>query len=431
VSGAHHEPTFDPKWLDLLPPCLETNNLDGVVVEDLYLERRLEIRLHRRTGSSWVEECRSNGTAVRRRTPGRFEIEATTGTTPRAVARLLGDGPRTRTLSLSRPLPQPELDLPRGWRDRVEHLCTRTTLPNLTARVLARRATVVRSEGWQAVEAPVLIRLESSTASAATLLSTWEHPELDLWATRLHEPVPRRRWRPSSGERVVTVFTEGTGGVLLHELIGHLLESDLLIRGSALTDIENRDVAPPTLTVVDDPTRFDLPGAFTADDEGVPARPMPLVEAGRIVGSLCDRAGAFVLDAKPGRGRRSTWSSAPVARMSNLVISPGSEAPGGLEAEVRKGLAVTRLAGATVDPASGRVIVRVDGGWELRYGRRRRVLAPIELTGTVLDVLAGIDPALGADQVPDWRLGWCLKDGLPLPTGSSAPTMVVRALEVL
>ncbi len=82
-------------------------------------------------------------------------------------------------------------------------------------------------------------------------------------------------------------------------------------------------------------------------------------------------------------------------------------------------------------PISSRTVLRVERGFEIRNGRRRRPLAPFELTGGVTEILAAIDPAVGNDPTPDWRLGWCVKDGLPLPTGSEAPTMMVRRLEVL
>ncbi|NIX25565.1 MAG: hypothetical protein GWN07_39485, partial [Actinobacteria bacterium] len=66
--------------------------------------------------------------------------------------------------------------------------------------------------------------------------------------------------------------------------------------------------------VVDDPSRLDLPGGFDADDEGVPATPITLVEAGRITGWLCDRGTADELRAPPGRGRRAGWDLLPVPR---------------------------------------------------------------------------------------------------------------------
>jgi predicted Zn-dependent protease len=76
-------------------------------------------------------------------------------------------------------------------------------------------------------------------------------------------------------------------------------------------------------------------------------------------------------------------------------------------------------------------VLRVERGWEIRRGKRRRPLLPFELTGDVLDILAHIDSRVGNDPTTDWRLGWCVKDGVPLATGSEAPTLIVHHLEVL
>jgi len=231
---------------------------------------------------------------------------------------------------------------------------------------------------------------------------------------------------------VPVLLRSGTAGVLLHELIGHLTESDLVLSGdSPLAGLSGAAVTTVAIDVADDPRRGDLPGAFSCDDEGVPASPLSLVRAGRLVGWLCDRAGAHGLDAPAGRGRRASWARPPVPRLSNLIVAPGTADPEDLQRELREGLLVTRLGGATVDPLSGRIVLRVERGWELRQGRRRRPLEPFELTGGALDVLAHIEPAVGRDPSPDWRLGWCVKDGVPLPTGSEAPTLLVHHLEVL
>jgi predicted Zn-dependent protease len=102
-----------------------------------------------------------------------------------------------------------------------------------------------------------------------------------------------------------------------------------------------------------------------------------------------------------------------------------------MERELSHGLVVSRIGGATVDPISGRLVLRVERGWEVKNGRRRRPTDGFELTGGVLEVLANVDPAMGSDPTPDWRLGWCVKDGIPLPTGSETPSMLVNGLEVL
>jgi TldD protein len=228
------------------------------------------------------------------------------------------------------------------------------------------------------------------------------------------------------------LLRDGTAGVLMHELIGHMTESDLVTaKASPLAGLIGANITAAGIDVTDDPTRCDLAGAFDVDDEGIPAEPIQVVKAGRLERLLCDRAGAQQLKTEAGRGRRAMWSRPPVARLSNLVVAPGAASPEDLEADLEHGFVVTRLGRATVDPVSSRTVLRVERGWEVRHGRRRRPLAPCELTGSVVEILANIDRRIGSDSIPDWRLGWCVKGGVPLPTGSESPSLLVSRLEVL
>jgi TldD protein len=228
------------------------------------------------------------------------------------------------------------------------------------------------------------------------------------------------------------VFTAGTAGVLLHELIGHHVEADMVRSGgSPLAALHGAAITAPSIRLVDDPTRFDLPGGYSSDDEGVAAAPIPLVASGRLVSWLCDSSGAEELGGEGGRGRRGSWYQPPAPRLSNLVLAPGNTPPEDLEHDLQHGLLIDRLGGASVDPVSSRLLLRVESGWEVHHGRRRRPLAAFELTGSTLEVLAHIEPSIANDPTPDWRLGWCVKDGIGLPTGSEAPTLLVHKLEVL
>jgi len=427
-----HEPAFDHRWLDTLGQwCGRCRDVDAGFV-DLYLERRLELRLHVRHRTRWVEECRTEGATIRTRTGVRHELVAVTGTSPMTIASLFSETLDTRELHLQRPLPPPDLDAPRGWQDTAESWVDATSLNNATVLLLERRAAIVRPEYWREIHAPLLFRLESSVPGSCSVLATWRHPGLRGWAESVYPQGQRKLWRPTGGDTLPVVFAEGTSGVLMHELVGHLLEGDILDRGqSPLANAESAIVGPPSLSVTDDPTRFDLPGAFSVDDEGIQAEPIELLKGGVVCGALCDRFTADRLGHTPGRGRRATWNRAPVPRMSNLIVHPGETDPAAMENEIKNGLLVTRLGGASVDPRSGQVILRAEQGWELRHGRRRRALAPFEVGGNVSAILRAIDSDLGNDSTPEWRLGWCLKAGHPLPTGSQAPTILVRSLEVV
>jgi hypothetical protein len=426
------EPPFDPRWLDLLAECCADAAVGRPPLSDLYLERRLEVRVARTIDGTCVEECRREGVAVRWRRRGGVLLDAVSGAGARSIAAVLGRRVDRWGLATARPVPPPDLDLPRGWRDWASAHTERFATPGSEVRFLERRAVVVTADGWRATGGPALVRAARGSGSTGALLAVWGHPHLERWMQRLAEPAPGRRWSPDAGTRWPVVLTAGTSGVLIHEVVGHLLEGDLVVAGrSPLRGLDGSLAAVESLTVVDDPTRLDLPGAFEADDEGLPATPITLVDGGRITGWLCDRESAAELHASPGRGRRAGWDLLPVPRLSNLVVGSGTTPAGDIESGQDRALLVTRLGGATVDPGSRRVVLRVERGWELRHGRRRRALAPFELTGDALELLAYLDPAFGNDPTSDWRLGWCVKRGIALPTGSESPTMVAHRLEVL
>jgi hypothetical protein len=426
------QPPFDPRWLDALVVACASRDRRPPALVDLYLERRLEVRVLLERGSLRGEEIHSEGSCVRWRFPSRTLSHAATGVSPAVVARLLARWGPPRTAAPVRAVPPSELDPPRGWREWAGDLVRQLGGSRREVRYLARHAVVVRADGWCAVAAPPLVRVACTGTEDVALLAVWGQPRLADWLRRLAEPAPARRFTPESGSRLPVLFCEGTAGVLLHELLGHLAESDLLAQAaSPLARLAGATLTEADLELCDDPTRSDLPGAFSADDEGVPARPIALLSGGRLVGWLCDRAGALRTGGIAGRGRRSGWTTPPIPRMSNLVLAAGKTSRDALENGLGNGLAVTRLASATVDPASGRAVIRVERGWEVRHGRRRRPLAACALTGSVTELLAALDPAIGSDPEPDWRLGWCVKHGAALPTGSEAPSLLIRRVEVL
>jgi len=423
---------FDPRWLELLAESCQRLGRTSPRLCDLYLEHRLELEVSGVDGLLHGEECRTQGAAARWAFPRRTVLHASTGASPQTVNELLERYGPTPVAAATRALPPTELDAPRGWQEWARDLVRRLTPPRASVRFLIRKAVVIRPGSWTVVVSPPLVRARVFGDYDTALLAVWDHPQLAHWLSELAEPPAKRRWAPGSATQVPVVFTAGTAGVLLHELVGHLVEADLAGTGSSpLMRLKGASMTAASVQLVDDATRLDLPGGFSCDDEGTPARPLEIIRAGVLVGWLCDLAGAERLGAEPGRGRRASWRHPPGPRLSNLVVSPGDTEPEALEHDLKQGLVVTRLAGATVDPVSGRTVVRVERGWEVANGRRRRPLRPFELTGGALEVLANIDPNLGRDMVTDWRLGWCVKGGLPLPTGSLAPTMLVRRLEVL
>ncbi|MCP4899266.1 MAG: TldD/PmbA family protein [bacterium] len=432
MNTTHDTAPFDSTWVSALADLCNTRQSAGATFIDLYLGRRLETTVSNASGTLQVEECRAEGSAVRWSHPSRLVLRACSGIAPEAIHSILSPICANGGLTNTPPLVSHDQEVPEGWRDWAQKLCDQLLPRRTTVRFISTDAIVVRPGKWIPVRTPPLLRVELSDRPEAALLAVWGNPKIGSWLTALVEPSPSKTWDPPSGAELPIVFTDGTFGVLMHELVGHMLEMDVESdQDSPFRSLRGATVSSPTLSIVDDPTRFDLAGAFSADDEGIPAEPQDLLREGRVVGALSDRVAATRHGLPPGRGRRSNWTRHPQPRMSNLVVTPGTTTDESLEADQRHGLVVTQLAGAIADPVSGRVVLRVARGWELHNGRRRRSLASCELTGSVLQILAAIDPSLGNDPSADWRLGWCVKDGAPVPTGSVAPSALIHCLAVL
>lgn len=429
MQGLQKTGIFDADWLQYLAGAFREHADPGIM--DLYLERRLDISMEFRDGLLQIEEGRSEGAALRSATSKLRSLRASTGISPRSIASLLTTSELSRSISRYAPRIAPPLEGPEDWRRQTEEFLIPFESMDLRLRILIRHAALIHEGSFQLISCPTLLRLEFEAPHRGRLLSVWDHPDLETWRAQLLESAPRRAWRPPSGESFPVILVEGCSGPLFHEIAGHLLEGDLLGKHDDASRLGQKTGAPENLRVSDDPSRADLPGAFSCDDEGFPAQEITLIEGGIFQHALCDRETAAKLGLEPGRGRRAHWNSPPRSRMSNIIIAPGETEPQDFESSLKSGLLITQLAGASFEPRAGRIQLRVEAGWEVRRGRRRRPLSPFLLGAGIEELLGNIDPNIGSDRSVDWRLGWCFKDGLPLPTGSEGPSLLIRKMEVI
>ena len=219
------------------------------------------------------------------------------------------------------------------------------------------------------------------------------------------------------------VLSSSAGGTFIHEAIGHSLEADHVQEGSspAYKGKLGAVVAPENITVVDDPTLPFYRGSFAVDDDGIPARPTPLVKNGVLVDYLYDRVTAM-RDGKTsnGHGRRESFSYRPIPRMSNLYIAPGQDDPRAILRGLKKGLFVTRMGGGQVNTATGEFVFEVDEGFWVEDGKLAHMVRDANLLGIGPEILKSIDK-VGWDI--GWGIGTCGKDGQGVPVGDGQPTI--------
>jgi len=228
------------------------------------------------------------------------------------------------------------------------------------------------------------------------------------------------------------VLGPGVGGILFHEACGHALEGDRAFAGkSALAEKFGEQVAPDFLTLVDDPTLDGLPGSRRFDDEGWRTAPTVLIERGRVVGLLLDRATARRAGSAPtGSARRETFRDPPLPRMTNTFVREGLWSPGSIVSAVARGLYVWELGPGQVDTASGEFVFQVRRGAIVAGGRMVAASGPCAITGSSLKALAGVR-AVGTDLRFDPGAGECAKDGQRARAAVGQPTLLVEGLVVM
>jgi TldD protein len=236
---------------------------------------------------------------------------------------------------------------------------------------------------------------------------------------------------PAPAGTMPVIVSNGWGGVLFHEAVGHGLEADHILRNSSVYAGKLGDrVAAPIVTLVDDATIPKHRGSFRVDDEGVASQRTPLVVGGILEGYLTDRKHARLLGlATSGNGRRQSFQRLPQPRMTNLIVEPGTSSPAEILADTPNGLYVVSLGGGQVDTTSGQFVFSVTEGYLIENGRLAAPVRGATLAGNSFSVLANVD-AVADDFALDPGLGSCGKQGQWVAVGVGQPTLRVSEMIV-
>ena len=174
-----------------------------------------------------------------------------------------------------------------------------------------------------------------------------------------------------AGGQMPVVMGNGFGGVIFHEACGHPLETEAVRRGaSPFCGKLGEAIGQPCLTAIDDGTLDGVWGSLKFDDEGMPTQRTTLIENGILKTYMSDRVGAAEVGiARTGSARRESYKYAPVSRMRNTFIAPGKDTLDSMIASVDNGLYAARMAGGSVNPATGEFNFAVDEGYVIRNGK--------------------------------------------------------------
>jgi TldD protein len=237
------------------------------------------------------------------------------------------------------------------------------------------------------------------------------------------------RARRAPGGRMPVVISSEAGGTMIHEAIGHGLEADLAGHGlSRFSGRVGQQVAADVVTVLDDATLPGKRGSFRFDDEGVPSERTVLVRDGVLQGYMYDRLTAMREGrSSTGNGRRESYRSRPIPRMTNTFLAPGGSSPEEVLRATPKGLFVLKMGGGQVNTVTGDFVFDVQEGYLIEGGKAGDLVRGATLTGCGPEVLMSID-MVASDL--GFSIGTCGKDSQGVPVSDAMPTIRIPDMVV-
>lgn len=233
-----------------------------------------------------------------------------------------------------------------------------------------------------------------------------------------------------AGEMPV-VLGPGDSGILLHEAVGHGLEADFNRKETSNYSGQlGQLVASPLCTVVDDGTIASSRGSINVDDEGSPGRRNVLIENGILVGYMHDRMSARHYQRAPsGNGRRESFRSMPLPRMTNTLLLAGPHGHDEIVASVKRGIYARRFSGGQVNISNGDFVFSLTESYLIEDGKLTAPLKGVNLIGNGPEVLRKVD-MLGSDYQLSDGIWTCGKDGQSVPVGVGTPSVRIASITV-
>ena len=178
----------------------------------------------------------------------------------------------------------------------------------------------------------------------------------------------------------------------IHESVGHAVELDRILGWEAafagtswldLAQLGSLRFGSDLMNVTADATLSGALGSFGYDDEGTPAHPVDIVREGTWVGVLSGRDSAALagLAESGGAVRGDGYNRLPMVRMTNVGLLPGTSSLDEMIAATDDGILMDTNRSWSIDDKRLNFQFGCEVGWEIKGGKRGRLLKNPTYTG--------------------------------------------------
>jgi TldD protein len=218
----------------------------------------------------------------------------------------------------------------------------------------------------------------------------------------------------------LTLILDGTQAALqVHESCGHPTELDR-VRGDEAAYAGTSFLTPDLVgrfrygseqvTIAADATTPGGLGTFGWDDEGVEAQRTVLVDRGLFRGYMSSRETAADYGwLSSGAMRAESWNRIPLIRMTNVNLEPGQSSLEEMIATTEHGVYLETNRSWSIDDRRLNFQFGTQNGWEIRNGRRVRLVKNALYAGRTPEFWRSCDAVAGPSEWRVWGVVNCGK----------------------
>src|SRR4051794_27931953 len=222
----------------------------------------------------------------------------------------------------------------------------------------------------------------------------------------------------------------------IHESVGHAIELDRILGWEAafagtswldLAQLGSLRFGSELMTITADATLPGALGSFGYDDEGSPAAPQDIVREGIWTGVLSGRDSASVAGLDyGGMVRADGWARLRMVRMTNVGLLPGESSLEEMIAATEDGILMDTNRSWSIDDRRLNFQFGCEVGWEIKNGRRGRMLRNPTYTGISPRFWGSMDMIGNRSEWTFWGTPNCGK-GQPAQVGHTGhPSVPAR-----
>jgi TldD protein len=244
--------------------------------------------------------------------------------------------------------------------------------------------------------------------------------DMPAHATRIGEEAVALLSAPECPSTTTDVILESSQLALqIHESVGHAIELDRILGWEAayagtsfleLPKLGSMRYGSALMNITADATLPGALGSFGFDDEGTPAQRVDIVKEGTWVGVLSGRDSAAVAGLPPGgMVRGDGYNRLPMVRMTNVGLLPGDSSLDEIVADTDDGIYMATNRSWSIDDKRLNFQFGCQIAWEIKNGKRGRMLRNPTYTGITPQFWASLDKLAGKHEWVCWGTPNCGK----------------------